>query len=77
MAEIAGRHLTGWLAWVAWGLVHIMFLIGFRAKVAVMWNWIWNFLFYSKGARLITGSPRLQVTRTLREDEVAALESRH
>jgi NADH dehydrogenase len=77
VAEVAGGHFGGWFAWLLWGVVHIMFLIGFRAKVAVMWNWIWNFLFYSKGARLITGSPRLQVTRVLREDEVAALESRH
>jgi NADH dehydrogenase len=73
VAEIAGRHLTGWPAWVAWGLVHIMFLIGFRAKVAVMWDWLWNYLSFDSGARLITGSPPLKVKRTLSDDEVAAL----
>jgi NADH:ubiquinone reductase (H+-translocating) len=72
VAEIGGRHVTGWLAWVLWGLVHIMFLVGFRAKVAVMWNWLWNFLFYNKGARLITGSPPLKVRRALREEELAS-----
>lgn len=76
VAEVAGGRFGGWLAWVLWGVVHIMFLIGFRAKVAVMWNWAWNFFFYSKGARLITGSPPVQVTRVLREDEVAALPAR-
>ena len=52
------------------------FLIGFRAKAVVMWNWIWNFLFANKGARLITGSPPLKLSRKRREDDLAALESR-
>ena len=69
VAEIAGRRLTGWFAWMIWGVVHIMFLIGFRAKAVVMWNWIWNYLFANKGARLITGSPPLKLTRGLQEDE--------
>ena len=69
VAEVAGRRLTGRFAWIVWGVVHIMFLIGFRAKAVVMWNWIWNYLFANKGARLITGSPLLKVTRVLREDE--------
>ena len=75
VAEVAGRRLTGWFAWVVWGLVHIMFLIGFRAKAVVMWNWLWNYLFANKGARLITGSPPLKVTRVRREDDMIAPES--
>jgi len=71
VAEIAGRQFAGWPAWMLWGLVHIMFLISFRAKVTVMWHWLWNFFFYSKGARLITGSPPLKVRRALREEELA------
>ena len=63
VAEIAGLRFGGWFAWVLWGLVHIMFLVGFRARVVVMWNWLWNFLFYSKGARLITGAPSPRVKR--------------
>ncbi|MFT5517539.1 MAG: NADH dehydrogenase [Rhodothermales bacterium] len=75
VAEVAGHRLTGWFAWVVWGLVHIMFLIGFRAKAVVMWNWLWNFLFAHKGARLITGSPPLKVTRVRREDDMTVPES--
>lgn len=63
VAWIAGRQLAGWPAWLLWGLVHIMFLIGFRAKVAVMWNWLWTFLWHNRGARLITGSPPLKLKR--------------
>ncbi len=77
VAEIGRHRFGGWFAWLMWGLVHILFLIGYRAKVAVMWNWLWNYLFFAKGARLITGSPPLRITRTLREDEVASLGPRH
>jgi NADH:ubiquinone reductase (H+-translocating) len=72
VAVIAGRRYAGWPAWLLWGLVHIMVLIGFRAKVAVMWNWLWNFVAYNKGARLITGSPPLKVRRALHENRPAA-----
>jgi hypothetical protein len=47
--------LTGWIAWILWGVVHIFFLIGFRNRVAVFLNWIWAWLTYGRGARLITG----------------------
>jgi NADH:ubiquinone reductase (H+-translocating) len=47
--------LTGTVAWLLWGLVHIFFLIGFRNRVAVLLNWIWAWLTYGRGARLITG----------------------
>jgi NADH dehydrogenase len=76
VAEIGGRHFAGWFAWLLWSFVHVAFLISFRAKVAVMWNWIWNFVADNKGARLITGSPPLKVKRRLREDEIASLPPR-
>ncbi len=68
VAEIGGLRFGGWFAWVLWGLVHIMFLVGFRAKVVVMWNWLWNFLFYSKGARLITGGPAPRIKKMRSDD---------
>jgi hypothetical protein len=43
------------MAWILWGIVHIFFLIGFRNRVAVFLNWIWAWLTYGRGARLITG----------------------
>ena len=48
-------RLTGFVAWVLWGVVHIFFLIGFRNRLAVFLNWIWAWLTYGRGARLITG----------------------
>lgn len=55
IADLGWVRLTGWVAWVLWGVVHIFFLIGFRNRVAVFVNWIWAWLTYSRGARLITG----------------------
>ena len=48
-----GFFLKGFLAWAAWMLVHVLFLIGFRSKLIVMANWIWSYLTYDKGTRLI------------------------
>lgn len=47
----------GFLAWLLWGLAHVWFLIGFRNKVAVMADWIWAYITFKKGMRLITGGP--------------------
>lgn len=48
-------QVSGFVAWCAWLFIHIWFLIGFRNRVSVMANWLWNYLTYKRGARLITG----------------------
>jgi NADH dehydrogenase len=63
IADFGRIKLTGWIAWVLWGIVHIFFLIGFRNRMAVFLNWIWAWLTYGRGARLITG----EVTTLLSE----------
>jgi NADH dehydrogenase len=55
IADLGWIRLTGWIAWILWGIVHIFFLIGFRSRIAVFINWIWAWLTYGRGARLITG----------------------
>jgi NADH:ubiquinone reductase (H+-translocating) len=47
------RH--GLLAWLLWWAVHIMFLIGFKNRFLVMFQWAWSWLTFKRGARLITG----------------------
>ena len=59
---IAGRELSGWVAWMAWWSVHIFFLIDFRSRLLVLINWAWNYLTFRRGARLITGAWRPRVT---------------
>jgi NADH dehydrogenase len=52
-------HMKGFLAWFTWVTVHIFFLIGFRNRLAVLANWIWNYITFTRGARLITGDQTL------------------
>ena len=57
IAELPGRiRLSGFVAWLAWLLIHIFFLIGFRNRVLVMLQWAWAYLTYQRGSRLITGT---------------------
>ena len=62
IADFGRIRFTGWVAWVLWGVVHIFFLIGFRNRMAVFLNWIWAWLTYGRGARLITGETSLLVS---------------
>ncbi len=55
IAQVAGLKLSGFVAWFAWLAVHIFFLIGFRNRFAVLFNWIYNYFAYQRGARIITG----------------------
>ena len=56
VADIAGLHLHGLLAWLVWCFVHIFYLIGFRNRFVVMFEWAWAYVSYQRGARLITGN---------------------
>jgi NADH dehydrogenase len=55
IAEIGQLRLSGFLAWLAWLVVHLFFLIGFRNRVAALLNWAWMYFTYQRGARLIIG----------------------
>jgi NADH dehydrogenase len=48
-------RMTGFFAWLAWLFVHILFLIGFRSKVAVLVNWAYSYVAFRRSARIITG----------------------
>jgi NADH:ubiquinone reductase (H+-translocating) len=49
-------RLSGFLAWLIWCVAHVWFLIGFRSRLAVTINWLWNYLTYQRSARLITSA---------------------
>jgi len=55
IAQVQDLHLSGFLAWLAWLAVHIWYLIGFRNRLLVLFDWAWSYLTYRRGARLITG----------------------
>jgi NADH:ubiquinone reductase (H+-translocating) len=54
VADLKFVHLSGLPAWLAWLFVHIIFLVGFRNRLLVLFQWAWAYLTFDKGARLIT-----------------------
>lgn len=56
VADFGWISLRGPIAWWLWGIIHIFFLIDFRSRITVSINWLWSFLTYKRGARLITGN---------------------
>ncbi len=44
---------SGFLAWLSWMFIHLVYLIGFRQKIVTLGNWIWNYFTYDRGTRLI------------------------
>jgi NADH:ubiquinone reductase (H+-translocating) len=54
VADFGRVRLSGRLAWLLWGGVHVLFLIGFRNRVAVLLDWLWAYVTFQRGARLIT-----------------------
>ena len=57
VADLGRVKFTGLIAWLAWLVVHIFYLIGFRNRVLVLLEWAWSYLTTQRGARLITGFP--------------------
>jgi NADH dehydrogenase len=55
VADFGWLKLDGTLAWLMWSLIHVSFLIGFRNRLVVMLDWIWSYVTFQSGARLITG----------------------
>jgi NADH dehydrogenase len=54
VADFGFLRLTGLIAWLVWGAVHISFLVGFRNRFAVAFDWLWAYVTFQSGARLIT-----------------------
>jgi NADH:ubiquinone reductase (H+-translocating) len=59
VAQFGLIHISGFVAWLSWLFVHILFLIGFRNRLLVFIQWAWSYVTYERGARLITGSTEL------------------
>ena len=59
VAEIGRLRFAGFPAFLIWAFIHIISLIGFRRKLVVFTEWLWQYLFHSRGVRLITGEDRL------------------
>ncbi len=54
VADLNFVHFSGFLAWLAWLFIHVLYLVGFRNRIAVLFQWAWAYVTFNKGARLIT-----------------------
>ncbi len=55
VVDLHGLKFSGFTGWLFWLFAHIFFLIGFRNRLAVMWNWAWSYMTWQRGARIIVG----------------------
>ena len=55
IAKFGPIKISGFIAWVAWLLIHLMYLVEFDNRLLVLMQWSWNYLTKNRGARLITG----------------------
>jgi NADH dehydrogenase len=55
IARIFGHEVWGWPAWTVWAFIHILYLIEFQSRIIVIVRWAFQYLTFSRGARLITG----------------------
>ena len=53
VVDLKNVHFKGFIAWLTWMSVHLLFLVGFRNKAVVLLNWVWSYFTYDKGTRLI------------------------
>ncbi|WP_047307378.1 NAD(P)/FAD-dependent oxidoreductase [Rhodopseudomonas palustris] len=54
VVSVRGLKLKGFPGWMFWGLVHVYFMMGGRNRIAVLANWMWEYMTYQRGARLIS-----------------------
>lgn len=52
--DFGRRQMKGWFAWLLWAIVHVYLLVSFEKRVLVSFQWLWRWLTYQRGARLIT-----------------------
>jgi NADH:ubiquinone reductase (H+-translocating) len=76
VADFGKLRLSGAPAWLAWLVLHLMFLVGFRNRVLVFFQWLWSFVSYDRGARLITGPLRRAPGQPRAERPAPALDAR-
>jgi len=63
LADVGRVQLDGFIGWLLWLVVHIVYLIGFRNRAVVLFQWAWAYLTFQRGARLITFNIPSEVMR--------------
>ena len=74
IAEFGDWHFSGFVAWLMWVFVHIVLLINFRSRFAVLSEWVWAYFTRERSARLIVGNAA-QLVRVEKPSEKAIAEN--
>lgn len=73
VADLGRVHLTGYLAWLTWLFVHLLYIVEFESRLLVAFQWAWNYFTHNRSARLITGydhlAPLIGPARVSSKDE--------
>src|SRR5581483_5250857 len=64
IVDVGPFHFTGLFAWIFWLFVHIFFLIGFRNRIAVLFQYAWEYFTYQRGARIILATDDIRSARS-------------
>lgn len=72
VADLGPLRYGGFLAWLTWLFVHLMYLVGFGSRLLVFVQWAWNYFTFNRSARLITGADPLPLVRPEVKDFVPA-----
>ena len=70
VVDMGKIHFGGWFAWVTWLLVHLMLLVDFRSRLIVFVNWVWSYVNFDRGTRLIVRKFN-KAGRKEKEEEIA------
>jgi NADH:ubiquinone reductase (H+-translocating) len=70
VAEVFGTHLSGFIAWLVWAFIHLLYLVTFQSRVLVFTQWAIQDLTFSRGARLITGTAHTDFDFTKKLSEI-------
>jgi NADH dehydrogenase len=73
VAQIGKFEFSGFIAWLAWLGIHLVFLVGFRNKVAVLFQWFYSYVTYKRGSRIITNAAQNQPAATPSEKAISTL----
>ena len=57
VAMVGRFHFSGLLAWLTWLFIHLIYLVGFRNRLAVLLQWTYSYFTYKRGSRIITDLP--------------------
>jgi len=63
VAWIGSWQTSGFIAFLIWAIVHVLSLVTFRNRMMVAWQWMWSYLSFDRGARLITGAGDVKLTQ--------------